>query len=100
MVGGVKPAGKLEQVRALQAVGGTVMFVGDGVNDTPALAAADVGVAIGSIDVAIETADVVRPPRSLDPDLAHMWGSDAIAPVRSAQPACGLAAGADEEHAV
>jgi heavy metal translocating P-type ATPase len=68
----VLPAQKLEVVRAEQAAGRTVMMVGDGVNDAPALGGADIGVAIGAelnevalggADVALLGADLGRLPK-------------------------------------
>ena len=69
------PADKADAVRRVQSVGGVVAMVGDGINDSPALKAADLGVAMGTgTDIAIDSADVVltRGDLSALPTMLHL----------------------------
>jgi Cu+-exporting ATPase len=67
VIAGTLPAGKAEVVRRLQAQGRRVAMAGDGINDGPALAAADLGLALGSgADVAISAADLILLRSDLD----------------------------------
>ncbi|MCR5432703.1 MAG: heavy metal translocating P-type ATPase [Lachnospiraceae bacterium] len=58
--GGEDPIGKVDKIKELSSQGHTVAFVGDGINDSPSLTSADIGIAIGAgTDIAIESADMV-----------------------------------------
>ena len=74
---GLLPEHKQESVRTLQADGHVVGMIGDGINDAPALALADVGIAMGAggTDVAIETADVTLMNDDLSGVADFMWMS-------------------------
>ena len=68
------PADKVKEVQKLKDTGHIVAFVGDGINDSPSIALADIGIAMGSgTDVAVETSDIVLMRSSFD-ELVHAFG--------------------------
>jgi len=67
VLAGVRPEGKVEAIRRLQAEGRKVAFVGDGINDAAALAQADAGIALATgTDIAVEAGDVILLSPSLE----------------------------------
>jgi len=75
-IGDLSPARKADYLEELRRGGATVLMVGDGINDAPALSAADVGCAVaGGTDIAIETSDLVL----VRPDLARLCEAHRIA---------------------
>ena len=91
VLAGVLPEGKAGEVEKLKTVGRRVCMVGDGINDAPALASADVGAAIGSgTDVAIESADLVLMGSQLSSLVTALRQSRAYLPLIGSGLVCAI----------
>ena len=79
VIAGVMPEGKVDKVKQLKAANHTVAMVGDGINDAPALAVADVGIAMGTgVDIAVEAGDMVLMQGRLDSVVTALGLSKAV----------------------